>query len=155
MYFREELYNSISGSLKSITTGSGYATNIGNYINEYQSDVANESEIQVYILDKFQNFEDTGNFSLVYPVDGSVSFDIIIQIRKGTDTLRYLRNAVLDVEKMIGNNYETLRTLYPSIRFFISGNEITIEREEKIIGTGNINLTAYFRQKSFDPDTHC
>lgn len=154
MYFREELYNSISGSLKTITSGSGYATNIGNYINEFQSDVANEDEIQVYLLDKFQNFDDTGRYDLIFPMEASINFDIIIQIRKGLDTLRYLRNAVLDVEKWVGVNYETLRNTYPSIRLHISGNEITIEREDKIIGTGTVNLNCYYTQKSFDPDTN-
>ena len=109
MYFREELYNSISGSLKTITSGSTYKTNIGNYINEFQSDVANENEIQCYLIDKFQNFDDTGRYDLVFPMEASINFDIIIQIRKGLDTLRYLRNSIIDIEKWVGTNYETLR----------------------------------------------
>ena len=155
MYFREELYNSISGSLKTIVTGSGYQTNIGNYVNEYQSDVANEDEIQVYLIDSMQTFFDEQRYDLVFPIEGTIMYDIKIQIRKGTDTLRYLRNAVLDVEKMIGNQYETLRALYPSLRLFISSNEITVEREELIIGTAKIELNCHYTQKSFDPDTNC
>ena len=50
MYFREQLYNSISGSLKTINVSGSYATDIGNYVYEYQSDVANENEIQVYLI---------------------------------------------------------------------------------------------------------
>ena len=156
MYFREELYNSISGSLKTIVTGSGYQTNIGNYVNEYQSDVANEDEVQVYLLDSMQTFFDIDQrYDLVYPMQGNIKFDIRIQVRKGTDTLRYLRNAVLDVERMVGVQYETLRALYPSLRMFISSNEITIEREEKIIGTALVELDCNYTQKSFDPDVHC
>ena len=88
-------------------------------------------------------------------MQGNIKFDIRIQVRKGTDTLRYLRNAVLDIERMIGINYESLRALYPSLRLFISSNEITIEREEKIIGTAIVELDCNYTQKSFDPDTHC
>lgn len=155
MYYREQLYNAITGSLKNITSGSTYSTSVGNYVLPMQNYTANENEYQLYVIDSFENYIDTGTYDTIYPQDVIFVFEIFIQVRKGTDTLRILRNAICDVEKNIGLYYETLMTNFPSARVTITENTIEIDQNESIIGTGKITLNIHVRQKSFTPDVQC
>lgn len=138
-----EIVQSIIDKLKEITTANGYETNIGNNVNDWNSDKIQEGILNyVEVRDAetlFSRPGDPGYFEAAHKQN--IQFQILVFFEK--EPITTSRKAVVDIYKMIGSNrqyfWDTQQIVIRPIKHLFD-----IAKEDRTLSGINVLLDVEF-----------
>lgn len=151
---RQRIMDEIAARFATITTGNSYQTDIGQNITEWSAvpitDRHNRGIDLTDPLDEYANTAPSPNCE-----DHTLNVYAVIHCKEAGDTADYLRKAICDVYRAIGNDrYWTVSgdRLARNGTFPVQ-DEITVDQAGKITGAARVHFQVKYRTATLDPLT--